>query len=380
MRDNSLCLAAMAPLGYYAISSLTRKFERGIGIIVLYIFVFAFSAAAVYIALRIARRYSVYDIPDGRRMHNELIPRLGGVGIFLGFAAGIAAALLFGELDAERYLTWRYIVFFCAAALVFATGFADDIKAVKARYKLAVQIAAGIAVSISGFRFTVISFAPLSLKLNLGLFSWLATIIWVAAIINAINMFDGLDGLAGTTSLIVFASYAVFFARSGSGAGFLLCTMMLPAIAGFLAFNLPFPKARIFMGDCGSNFLGFMLAVLPAIPNQSGLPSVPVWYAATLMILPIFDIIAAVWRRLRERRPVMSPDFSHLHHKLVKIGFSQRQTLVLIAVYQVVVAILVATAHRTGGVAALAILISIWTITILFFTVIHINRNGRVSR
>ena len=346
----------------------------------LYAFVFAFSVAAVYITLRIARRYSVYDIQDGRRMHNEKIPRIGGSGIFLSLAAGIVAALLFGELDAARYLTWRYIVFFCAAALVFAAGFADDLKPINASHKLAVQIAAGLAICASGFRFTVISFTPLNLNLNLGLFSWLVTIIWVAAIINAINMFDGLDGLAGTTSLIVFASYSAFFARSVSGAGFLLCTMMIPAIAGFLAFNLPFPKARIFMGDCGSNFLGFMLAVIPAMPNQSRLPSVPVWYAATLMILPICDIIAAVWRRLREKRPVMSPDFSHLHHKLVKIGFSQRQTLILIIVYQIVVAVLVATASRTGGVAALAILISIWTITGIFFTVVHINRNGRVSR
>ena len=349
-------------------------------IIVLYIFVFAFSAAAVYVALRIARRYSVYDIQDERRMHKEKIPRLGGVGIFLGLAAGIVASLISGELAAERYLTWRYILFFCAAALVFATGLADDINPVKARYKLFVQLAAGFAACASGFRFTIISFAPLNISLNLGVFSWLVTVIWVAAILNAINMFDGLDGLAGTTSLIVFASYAVFFARSTYSAGFLLCTMMIFAVAGFLVFNLPLPKARIFMGDCGSNFLGFMLAVIPAIPNLTGLPSVPVWYAATLMILPIYDIIAAVWRRLREKRPIMSPDFSHLHHKLVKIGFSQRQTLILILVYQIVVAILVATASRAGGVAALAILISIWTITTLFFTVVHFKRNGRVSR
>ena len=340
----------------------------------LYLFVFAISAAAVYITLRLACHFSVYDIQDGRRMHKEKIPRLGGVGVFVGIAAGIAAAIALGLPDAERYLSWRFIVFFCAAALIFATGFVDDLKTLKARSKLVVQLAAACAVCASGFRFSAISFTPLNINLNLGVFSWLVTIIWIAAIINAINMIDGLDGLAGTTTLILFASYSVFFARAGFSATFLLCTMMIPALAGFLAFNLPFPKARIFMGDCGSNFLGFMLAVLPAVPNDSGMPSVPVGYAATLMILPICDIIAAVWRRLRERRPIMSPDFSHLHHKLVKIGFSQRQTLLLLATYQAVTALLVLTASRVRGTAALAILISIWVITVIFFAVVHIKQ------
>ena len=343
-----------------------------------YLFVFAVSVAAVYITLRVARRFSIYDIQDGRRMHNDKIPRLGGVGMVLALAAGIAVSLLLGNSAAERLLNWRYIAFFCAAALIFLTSLIDDLKPIRARYKLVVQLAAGFAACVSGFRFTAISFTPLSLNLNLGVFSWLVTIIWIAAIINAINMFDGLDGLAGTTSLILFASYLVFLARASFSATFLLCTILIPAIAGFLVFNLPFPKARIFMGDCGSNFLGFMLAVIPAVPNASGLPSVPVWYAATLMILPICDIIAAVWRRLREHRPIMSPDFSHLHHKLVKIGFSQRQTLLLLVVYQLVVAILVITAYRAGGTAALAILISIWTITAIFFTVVHIQRNGKI--
>lgn len=344
-----------------------------------FVFVFVFSLAIVYFTIRIARRFSLYDIQDGRRMHNEKTPRLGGIGIFLGFAAGIIVAALSGKVFPAGWFTWHWGVVACAATLVFATGFADDLKPIRARYKLIVQLLAGLAVCAFGLRFTTISFAPLNLNLNLGIFSWPATILWIAGLINIINMFDGLDGLAGTTSIIVFSSYAVFFFRRGYPETFFLCTIIIPAVLAFLAFNLPFPKAKIFMGDCGSNFLGFMLALFPLVQNRSGFPAVPVWYAATLMVFPICDFIAAICRRLREHRSIMSADFSHLHHKLVAIGLSQRQTLALLAALQAAVAALVLTAYFSGGVIALVILISIWTIAALFFAVVHINKNASAA-
>lgn len=336
---------------------------------------FLISAAAVFGVIKISRALSLYDIQDGRRMHKGKIPRLGGLGIFLGFAAGVVICLLSGTGSALRSDN-RFWLLLAAAVIVFATGFVDDLKPVPARYKLVIQLAAALLVCAAGFRFDRISFAPLNFSLDFGIFSWPLTVLWIAGLINVINMFDGLDGLAGTTSVIALLVYTVFFYRADFADGFLLCSLLIVPVTAFLLFNLPFPKARIFMGDSGSNFLGFMLAVLPLVRETPVSPAVvPVWYAATVLVFPVCDFIAAVWRRLREHRSIMSPDFSHLHHKLVAMGFSQRQTLLLLVVLQSAVAALVLTSLLSGGTAALTILLAIWLIAILFFTVIHINKN-----
>ncbi len=336
------------------------------------------SSLVIFLTIKIANKLSIYDFHDDRRMHKGNIPRLGGLGIFIGFAVtmiiGFSGSFFGFSFDGG------YLVLFAVAFAVFIMGFWDDLHPWKARYKLLVQLAAGWAVWAAGFRFNTISFAPLGLNIDLGFFSWFVTVLWVAGIINVINMFDGLDGLAGTTSLVVVISYSVFFLRQGGNHNVLVCAFIIPAIIAFLIFNLPVPKAKIFMGDGGSQFLGFMLAVLPLLPNSSGTPSVPVWYAITLMVFPFCDAVAAVWRRVREHRSIMSPDFSHLHHKLVAIGFSQRQTLVLLIILQTAVAMLVLTAYYSGGTSSLVVLTSIWLIAILFFTIIHINKNVRFSR
>ena len=336
-----------------------------------------FSSVIIFLTIKIANKLAIYDFHDDRRMHKDNIPRLGGLGIFSGFAA--VMALLSTGAFLNLQISGPYIVLLVSSAVVFLMGFLDDLRPWKARYKLLVQLSAGFAICAAGFRFNVISFSPLNLNMNLGIFSWVITVLWIAGIINVINMFDGLDGLAGTTSLIVLLSYTVFFVNQRIVQNLSLCFFVIPAVVAFLIFNLPFPKAKIFMGDGGSQFLGFILAVLPLLPSRTGNPSVPVWYAITFLVFPFCDAVAAVWRRVREHRSIMSPDFSHLHHKLVAIGFSQRQTLVLLVILQSAVALLVVTAYHSGGTSALAILLAIWLIAVLFFTIIHINKNIRFT-
>jgi UDP-GlcNAc:undecaprenyl-phosphate GlcNAc-1-phosphate transferase len=154
----------------------------------------------------------------------------------------------------------------------------------------------------------------------------------------------------------------------------MLCLLVAVSVAGFLVFNLPLPRARIFMGDGGSQFLGYMLACLPLITDRAGLATISMPYAAAVLLIPIFDTFAALWRRKREGRGFFDPDQFHLHHKLLLIGFSKRATLVVVMAFQFLISTFIALAGWTGGLISAVLVIAVYLMGILFFTVIHIRK------
>jgi UDP-GlcNAc:undecaprenyl-phosphate GlcNAc-1-phosphate transferase len=195
---------------------------------------------------------------------------------------------------------------------------------------------------------------------------------------NAVNFIDGVDGLAGGVSLLAALAFGL------TGAAPLFCFCLAAAILGFLAFNAPFPRAKIFMGDGGAYFLGFTLALIPLLGGSSLeegslllegslLPegSLPLPYAAAILMIPFMDTIAAVWRRVRDGRRIDSPDRSHTHHKLYDLGLSFRKIDAIFFVLQIGLGALVYLAVKTPGYASLLILFLAYVLGASFFTAIH---------
>jgi len=151
----------------------------------------------------------------------------------------------------------------------------------------------------------------------------------------------------------------------------LLCISLLGVLIGFLVFNAPIPKAKIFMGDGGSQFLGFSLALLPVMKETTNPSSLPVLYAAALFTIPIFDTTAAVWRRIRDGKKIYDPDKAHLHHKLMNIGLKPRGVILVIFILQIIIGILTFTAVRLEGLLSLCALGAAYFVSLAFFVAIH---------
>ncbi|MGP1577510.1 MAG: MraY family glycosyltransferase [Treponema sp.] len=337
------------------------------------------SAVFVYLVISFSKQHQLYDSIGGRKIHSGNVPRLGGVGFFTAMIISFAVLYLrlgFSAFDSKRL--WFVMV---AGALVFAMGLWDDLKNWKASLKFFLQCAAACLVVYAGYRFTRISFAPIGFYWSFGMLSYPITILWIVGVTNAINLMDGIDGQVGCLSASVLVCYAILFAILKENVGVVyLCLVLSSALLGFLFFNLARPQAKIFMGDCGSQFLGFVLAVLPLADKSSGdgeVVSIP--FAAVFLMLPIFDTIAAIWRRIRENRPVREGDKFHLHHKLLLIGFSQRGALTTVMILQIIVDLFVTQAIILQGMMALTTLVGLMLVGFLFFALIHFEKESRVG-
>lgn len=279
--------------------------------------------------LRLAHRFKWYDLPDHRKIHTGLIPRLGGPGMYLSFLCvalltPILVTLITGGTVTVGY-TLRFISLFLGVSLIQAIGLIDDFRPIKALLKFFLQMLAAIIVTAGGFLIRSVTLPYLG-SLGLGLFAYPITVLWLVGISNAVNLIDGMDGLAGGISAFAALSMGIIALIQGSTVTSVLCFALFGAILGFLVFN--FPPAKIFMGDSGSLFLGFCLAVFPLVGGISkvsafGTLLVPV----TLLTIPILDIGTSVIRRLRNKVSIIHPDKEHIHHKLLDMGLNQRQIL-----------------------------------------------------
>lgn len=288
---------------------------------------FLIALAVAYLAtpfvIKLAYKVGAIDVPkDNRRVHKEPIPRLGGIAIFVGF---MVAVLITFEMDK------RLMGVLAGAAIIVAMGYFDDIKPLPAKVKLLVQIiAAGVAM-YGGVEVTYIT-NPLSLitdkvepTISLGMWSYPLTLIWIVGITNAINLIDGLDGLAaGVSTISALTLTAVgFFVEQNYIA--ILAATLAGATIGFLPYN--FNPAKIFMGDTGSLFLGYMLSALSVIGVLKSTAALSILVPILAIGLPIFDTSMAIVRRALNGKSLMEADKGHLHHKLLDIGLSQKQAV-----------------------------------------------------
>lgn len=301
------------------------------------------SACSMPAILGMARRNKLYDSTEARKIHTGLVPRLGGVGIFYAFLV----ALLFAGKKLSL-VDESYFLPLLGAVVVHLAGLYDDLKGMPARFKLAAQITAALLVVAGGFKFNSLYFSPDLLSGPLAWLSYIVTLGWIVGVTNAINLIDGLDGLAGGISCIAALCYAICYEMAGQWFPSFVSFAVAGAAAGFLVFNYPAPKAKLFMGDSGSLFLGFSLSLLPLLknPGTAGAMEIGVLPAALILAIPIFDTLRAIYRRLKARISITSPDRLHFHHLLFDAGFTTKAILRIVYSITLGLALLFIAASR----------------------------------
>lgn len=317
---------------------------------------FAISLAATPFVKNLAYKIGAVDVPDDeRRVHKRPIPRLGGLAIFYGF---LVALLCFANPIDEQM---RGIII--GSLIIVGVSIIDDVKQLRALIKLAAQILAAAVAVIHDVRITAISvpsFIVESGVLQLGALSIPITMIWIIAVTNAVNLIDGLDGLAVGVSSI--ASFSLFFIAILGGEQDVAITAAALAggCLGFLPYN--FNPAKIFMGDTGSQFLGYMLSVICIQGLFKGYAIISFIVPLLIMALPLFDTIFAIVRRAWNHKPIMGADRGHLHHRLLDSGFSQKETVaILYGITTVLGLSAVLVLERGSYIAALLLMVTMST-------------------
>ena len=280
----------------------------------------------------LAAKTGAMDAPDARKVHKKPIPRIGGLGIYAAFMVTIVSLL--NIVDVTDDVMFELTGLIIGGSLIVLVGIIDDYKNLPAKVKLVGQIIAA-AVLVIGFDvhidFITDPFGdPLSDYIYTEALAIPLTIFWIVGITNTINLIDGLDGLAAGVSVI--ASITIFLVAMQQEI-FLVATLtaaLAGSALGFLYYN--FNPARIFMGDSGSLFLGFMLAGISVIGAVKCATTIALIVPILALGLPILDTTFAIVRRYRGGVPIFKPDKGHLHHRLLDLGFSQRQAVLLMYV------------------------------------------------
>jgi UDP-GlcNAc:undecaprenyl-phosphate GlcNAc-1-phosphate transferase len=313
---------------------------RAFDYLITFLVAFGVSAGVLPFVIRLAHRFGAVDRPDARRVHRGEIPRLGGIGIALGFSIGVGAGLLvagrahavMGEVHNQAWYGTAI-----GLGIIFVAGLLDDLYQFRPHTKFLLQVvAAGTAVS-TGVTVEAVTL-PFGSDLSLGVLGPVAALAWILLVTNALNLIDGLDGLAGGLTLIMAAPVAAVALTTDQFAVVVCATALAGSVMGFLRYN--FAPARIFMGDAGSQFLGFALAVISLRGSQKGTTAIAIVVPLLAFGLPLLDLSMAILRRwgreheedrgsvpMRVLRRIGRADREHLHHNLLDLGLSPRKAL-----------------------------------------------------
>jgi len=320
------------------------------------------TALATPLVHRLAIVLRVVDVPNLRKVNTRPdIPLLGGVAIALGCAAGLGAAWAMGLTTAED--EQRIAGFFLGAILMLAVGAWDDRFGLDAKVKLAFQIVAASLGFAYGFRFDFLTepFSHVTYELPVVL-AFLATILWIVAVTNAMNLMDGLDGLATGIGTIIAVTLSLICWESGQYLGVLVGITLVGAQLGFLPFN--FPPGRIFLGDSGAYFIGYAIAVVALSGYRK---AALLTFVVPLMALavPFLDTSLSVLRRFRGRRRIFGPDSLHMHHRILeRAGGNQRKAVLSLYLVTSCFCILAVAFRSVSGYSAIALLLAVILLTI----------------
>lgn len=304
------------------------------------------------VAKKIAQKIGAIDIPkDERRMHKEPIPRLGGLAVFFSF---LVAVLLLVPIDIEM----RGILL--GAVVIVVLGVVDDSVSLPAMFKFVIQIVAALIVVLHGTRIDVLSNINVFSEhayLSLGMWSIPVTVIWIVAITNAVNLIDGLDGLSVGVCTIASLSLLVISAMVSDFLVVIVMAALAGACIGFLPYNVN--PAKMFVGDTGATFLGFILATM-SIQGMFKTYAILSFAAPFLVLgLPIFDTAFAICRRLLNGQSPMHADRGHIHHRLIDVGFNQKQTVLILYLISGVLGISAVLLTSSGAVRALLFVVAV---------------------
>lgn len=307
--------------------------------LVTFLLAFGVSAALTPLLRMLASRLGGVDRAfSSRKVHTQPIPRLGGIAMVLGFFVPLVG-LFFWQNDVTSLFfahPERVLGLFAGGAAIALLGLYDDVRGADARVKFTVQTLVAVGMYLLGYSITLVV-NPFGDPIHLGMLSGPLTVLWIVGIVNAMNLIDGLDGLAaGVAAIVVALTFAVALSR----VDVLMCLFMAAlfgAALGFLLYN--WNPASIFMGDTGSMFLGFVLGVTTVATNQKSSTAVALLVPVVALGLPITDTLLAMLRRALAGRPLFAADREHIHHRLLDLGLTHRQTVLLLYAVCVMLAV-----------------------------------------
>lgn len=287
---------------------------------------FSVSIALTPLVRKLAFRLNAVARPNHRTIHQGLMPKFGGIAVYVAFLSGILLLMVFAD---EKFsaLQREAMVFLFSGTIILALGIYDDIKGANSNQKFFVQLISAILVIAFGYKISAIT-NPFGEPVALGIFSIPFTLLWIVGITNAINLIDGLDGLAagisfGGACVMVFIS--LWFGNLISA---FPAAILAGAIGGFLIYN--FNPARIFLGDSGSLLIGFLLACFSINGTFRESSAVAIYIPMVALGIPILDTFLAIIRRIRKRLPLFQADREHIHHRLLQMGISHKHAVLLL--------------------------------------------------
>ncbi|UOE93818.1 MraY family glycosyltransferase [Alkalihalobacillus sp. LMS39] len=278
------------------------------------------SVCMIPLIIKVANRFQIVDKPNKRNVHKTPVPSLGGLAIIAGTAAGLI------------YLNLDYPFLFpviIGAIIIIVTGVLDDKFNVSAKIKFTLQLVAASVVVASGIMIKSIDL-PFIGGIELGVFSYIISVLWIVGVTNSINLIDGLDGLAGGVAIIAISSIVVMAIIDPGNHLFIisLSVLLIGSTLGFLCFN--FHPAKIFMGDTGALFLGYSIAVISILGLFKSVTVFSLLIPIIILAVPIFDTVFAIIRRTLNKQKIYIADKGHLHHCLLAMGYSHRKTVLIV--------------------------------------------------
>lgn len=331
----------------------------------------------------LALRFKAVDYPSERKVHTEPIPRLGGVAIFIGFLAAVTFQFVYQRAYPSDIARLRFSPelqgVLLGAGLILIIGILDDIFELQPLAKLSGQVAAAAILVIYGVKMEFIGNPVSGGLIYLGSVGIVLTIIWVVAFTNIINFIDGLDGLAAGISAIAAFSFAFFAWETGQIGTAIVALAIAGSSLGFLRHN--FNPAKIFMGDSGSMFLGFIFGAITVDGVMKSIAAIALLAPLIIMGVPILDGALAVLRRYLSGQPVTQADSDHLHHRLLRRGFSQRQAVVIIYLWSIALSAFGLTLRVSPSTQKYLIILFLLFLSYLFAEFVglfdHFNNGGR---
>jgi UDP-GlcNAc:undecaprenyl-phosphate/decaprenyl-phosphate GlcNAc-1-phosphate transferase len=308
---------------------------------------FLIAIAITPLVIKFAHLIGATDKPNHRKVHQKLMPRIGGLAIYISFIIGFLIIRPTDEFALPIIL---------GSIVIIITGFFDDIFEISPKVKMLGQLIAALIVVFGGVQVEFINL-PFGGQLEFGYFSIPLTVLWIIGITNAVNLIDGLDGLAAGVSSIALITISFMAFLKGDVFVMSIGLIVLASTIGFLFYN--FHPAKIFMGDTGALFLGYLISVL-ALLGFKNVTMISLIIPLIILGVPISDTFFAIVRRKVNKQPLSAPDKSHLHHCLLRSGFTHKQTVLIIyaiAVMFAVAAVIFSMATVWGSIMVIAVLL-----------------------
>jgi len=289
----------------------------------------------VPLVIYFSKKNNLVDVPNERKIHHGQISRLGGVAIWLSIMLTFAFLILLSYYPKGQGLS----AIIAGGALMFLMGLVDDIYSLNAKFKLFIQIAIATIVILLGVRIEVF-YNPFGPDLNLGLLSYPITLLWIVGITNAVNFIDGIDGLAGSIVSISALAIGIISLVLAPAVPItaLIAFILMGAMCAFLTFN--YNPAKIFMGDSGALYAGFLLSTLSITGIVKPSNGISMYLPVLILAIPLMDVAYSSIRRIMKGSSPFIADAEHIHHKLLHAGYSQDKLVLLLASFSMICALL----------------------------------------